>query len=100
MAKQPADVTGVAYSEVKDDAAQRLLASTGKRRDWTDVKEALEAGGKLFLPDDQMNANGAKYLSIAFARRKLGKTLHVRKVTHEGTKGRLIWLGETKAKAN
>ena len=96
MSKQPADVTGVAFEEVKDDAAQRLLASTGKRHDWSDVKRALEAGGKLFLPDDQMNANGAKYLSIAFARRKLGRTLHVRKVTHDGTRGRLIWLGEGK----
>ena len=84
------------FGVIKDAEAKALLAKTGKRRDWTEVKEALKTGAKLFLPDDQMSATGAKYLSLAFARKQLGRTLHIRKVTHDGVQGRLIWLGESK----
>jgi hypothetical protein len=68
------------------------------RRDWTEVKAALKRGSRLFLTDDQLPASGAKYLSLAFARRQLGRTLHVRRVEHEGKRGRLIWLGPDPAK--
>jgi hypothetical protein len=91
----PSPVT-VGFGVVEDDDAKALLAKTGKRRDWTEVKDALRQGRKLFLSDDQMSATGAKYLSLAFARKQLNRTLHVRRVTHEGQQGRLIWLGETK----
>ena len=82
------------FGVIEDAEAKAMLAKTGTRRDWTEVKEALKGGAKLFLPDDQMSATGAKYLSLAFARRQLNRTLHIRKVTHDGQSGRLIWLGE------
>jgi hypothetical protein len=78
---------------VPADDAQQLMQDANGRRDWTDVKAALKRGGRLFLTDDQLPASGVKYLSLAFARRQLNRTLHVRRVTHEGQDGRLIWLG-------
>jgi hypothetical protein len=69
------------------------------RRDWTEVKAALSRGSRLFLTEDQLPASGVKYLSLAFARRQMGRTLHVRRVEHEGKKGRLIWLGPDLTKA-
>jgi hypothetical protein len=75
------------------------MQSANGRRDWTEVKAALRRGGRLFLTDDQLPASGVKYLSLAFARKQLDRTLHVRRVTHEGKKGRLIWLGPDPAKA-
>ena len=48
---------------------------------------------------DQLPASGVKYLSLAFARKQMGRTLHVRRVTHDGKKGRLIWLGPDPVKA-
>jgi len=80
------------------NAEARTLAEKATRRDWTEVKTALKAGGKLFFPEDELNASGVKYLSLAFARKQLGKTLRVRKVEHEGVKGRLIWLDASKVK--
>jgi hypothetical protein len=81
------------FTAVPAEEAQQLMATAGGRRDWTDVKTALTKGGRLFLTDDQLPASGVKYLSLAFARRQLNRTLHVRRVTHDGQRGRLIWLG-------
>jgi hypothetical protein len=78
------------------NAEARELANATTRRDWTEVKTALRAGGKLFFPLDQLSPSGVKYLSLAFARKQLGKTLRVRKVQHDGVEGRLIWLDTTK----
>jgi hypothetical protein len=77
---------------VSADDAQQLMQDANGRRDWTEVKAALRRGSRLFLTDDQLPPSGVKYLSLAFARKQLGRTLHVRRVTHEGRKGRLIWL--------
>ena|SRR6476620_2814143 len=87
------------FVAVGADEAQQLMQSANGRRDWTEVKAALRRGGRLFLTDDQLPASGVKYLSLAFARKQLGRTLHVRRVTHDGAKGRLIWLGPDPAKA-
>jgi hypothetical protein len=81
------------FVAVSTDEAQTMMASANGRRDWTEVKAALARGGRLFLTDDQLPGTGVKYLSLAFARKQLNRTLHVRRVTMEGQKGRLIWLG-------
>lgn len=87
------------FVAVSADDAQELMQSANGRRDWTEVKVALKRGSRLFLTDDQLPASGVKYLSLAFARKQMGRTLHVRRVTHEGKKGRLIWLGPDPVKA-
>lgn len=81
------------FVAVNADDAQQLMQDANGRRDWTEVKTALKRGGRLFLTDADLPASGVKYLSLAFARRQLNRTLHVRRVTHEGQRGRLIWLG-------
>lgn len=81
------------FEVIPQEEAQQLMQNANGRRDWTEVKTALRRGGRLFLTDDQLPASGVKYLSLAFARRQLGRTLHVRRITHEGKRGRLIWLG-------
>ena len=81
------------FTSVDPEDAQLLMQQANGRRDWTDVKAALRRGGKLFLSDDQLPPSGAKYLSLSFARKEMGRTLHVRRVIHDGKKGRLIWLG-------
>ena len=96
---QTASPASPRFTAVSADDAQTLMQSANGRRDWTEVKAALRRGGRLFLTDDQLPASGVKYLSLAFARKQLDRTLHVRRVTHEGKKGRLIWLGPDPAKA-
>jgi hypothetical protein len=80
------------FIDVSVDDAQQAMASANGRRDWTEVKAALARGGRLFLTDDQLPGTGVKYLSLAFARKQLNRTLHVRRVEMNGQKGRLIWL--------
>ena len=94
----PVSPAGPRFVRIPDDEAQQLMQDANGRRDWTEVKNALRRGGRLFLTDDQLPASGAKYLSLAFARKQLGRTLHVRRVTLEGKKGRLIWLGPDETK--
>lgn len=89
----PQSPAGPRFVAVSPDDAQQLMQDANGRRDWTEVKAALRRGGRLFLTDDQLPPSGVKYLSLAFARRQLGRTLHVRRVEHEGQRGRLIWLG-------
>jgi hypothetical protein len=81
------------FAVVPADEAQELMQNANGRRDWSEVKVALRRGSRLFLTEDQLPASGVKYLSLSFARKQMGRTLHVRRVTHEGKKGRLIWLG-------
>jgi hypothetical protein len=90
---------GPRFVRVGDDEAQQLMQDAGGRRDWTEVKTALRRGGRLFLTDDQLPTSGVKYLSLAFARKQMNRTLHVRRVTLEGKRGRLIWLGPDESKA-
>lgn len=87
------------FVRVPDEEASQIMQDANGRRDWTEVKTALKRGGRLFLTDDQLPASGVKYLSLAFARRQLNRTLHVRRVTHDGKRGRLIWLGPDATKA-
>ncbi|SRR6476620_7856683 len=87
------------FVTVPPDEAQQLMQDANGRRDWTEVKVALKRGSRLFLTDDQLPASGVKYLSLAFARRQLNRTLHVRRVEHDGKRGRLIWLGPDPSKA-
>ena len=94
----PSSPAGPRFVAVSADDAQQLMQDANGRRDWTEVKAALRRGGRLFLTDDQLPASGVKYLSLAFARKQMGRTLHVRRVTHDGQKGRLIWLGPDPAK--
>ncbi len=90
---------GPRFISVSVDDAQSLMTQANGRRDWTEVKAALSKGGRLFLTDDQLPASGVKYLSLAFARKQLNRTLHVRRVTHDGKRGRLIWLGPDQQQA-
>jgi hypothetical protein len=70
------------------------MRQSNARRDWTEVRRALVAGGRLFLPNDQLTKQTAKYLALSLQRAGVTKRLHVRKAEHDGVAGKLMWLGE------
>ena len=82
------------FQSVSDEDAQTMMQAANARRDWTEVREALVAGNKLFLPDTQMTKQTGKYLALSLQRSGVTKRLHVRKAEHEGVTGKLLWLGE------
>jgi hypothetical protein len=85
------------FESVSDEDAKTMMENANGRRDWTEVREALMAGNKLFLPDTQMTKQTGKYLALSLQRANEPRRLHVRKAEHDGVTGRLLWLGEDRS---
>lgn len=64
------------------------------RTDWSEVRSALDFGATLFFADGELDERDVHYLRHAYAQRKkkTNLRLRIRKTTHEGVKGRLLWL--------
>jgi hypothetical protein len=82
------------FVPVSEDVAADLMRAAGSRRDWTAVREALIAGQHLFIPDENLTKQTAKYLALSLQRRGVTKRLHVRRAQHQDIEGKLFWLGE------
>jgi hypothetical protein len=84
------------FQTVDSEKAHDMLLAANSRRDWSEVRQALADGERLFFSEEQMSAQNAKYLMLSLSRNGVTRTLHVRRTEHDGTKGRLLWLGEEK----
>lgn len=65
-----------------------------ERTDWSEVRGALDFGATLFFVSEELDDRDVHYLRHVYYQRKkkTGLRLRIRKTTHEGRKGRLLWL--------
>jgi len=80
------------FTTVETEKAHDLMMKSAARRDWSDVREALVAGHKLFFTSDQLSGRNVKYLTLALQRSGEKRTLHSRQTENGGQQGRLLWL--------